>query len=40
MKHKIIGLRQGEKLQEKLLSSEEKSIAIEKSNMWVIRPFK
>ena len=39
-KHKIIGLRQGEKLQEKLLSSEEKSIAIEKSNMWVIRPFK
>jgi len=39
-KHKIIGLRQGEKLQEKLLSLEEKSIAIEKSNMWVIRPFK
>jgi FlaA1/EpsC-like NDP-sugar epimerase len=39
-KHKIIGLRQGEKLQEKLLSSEEESIVIKKSNMWIIEPFK
>jgi UDP-N-acetylglucosamine 4,6-dehydratase/5-epimerase len=39
-KHKIIGLRQGEKLQEKLLSSEEELIAVKKSNMWVIKPFK
>ena len=39
-KHKIIGLRQGEKLQEKLLSSEEELIAVKKSNMWVFKPFK
>jgi len=37
---KIIGLRQGEKLQEKLLSSEEESIVIKKPNMWIIKPFK
>jgi len=37
---KIIGLRQGEKLQEILLSSEEKMIAIEKPNMWIINSFK
>jgi UDP-N-acetylglucosamine 4,6-dehydratase/5-epimerase len=37
---KIIGLRQGEKLQEILLSSDEKANGIEKNNMWVIKPYK
>lgn len=37
---KIIGLRQGEKLQEILISSDEKINAIEKSNMWIINTFK
>jgi UDP-N-acetylglucosamine 4,6-dehydratase/5-epimerase len=38
-RQKIIGLRQGEKIQEILLSSEEKTIAITKSNMWIIKPY-
>jgi FlaA1/EpsC-like NDP-sugar epimerase len=37
---KIIGLRQGEKLEEILLNSDEKKYAIEKSNMWIIEPNK
>jgi UDP-N-acetylglucosamine 4,6-dehydratase/5-epimerase len=37
---KIIGLRQGEKLEEILLNDEEKSRAIEKKDMWVIKPYK
>jgi len=37
---KIIGLRRGEKLEEILLNSEEKANAIEKSDMWIIKPFK
>ena len=37
---KIIGLRRGEKMEEILLNSEEKIIAIEKSDMWIIPPFK
>jgi FlaA1/EpsC-like NDP-sugar epimerase len=37
--HKIIGLRQGEKLEEILISEEEKEIADEMKNMWVIRPY-
>ena len=37
---KIIGLRQGEKLEEILLNSEEREHAIEKSNMWIIRPYR
>lgn len=37
---KIIGLRRGEKLEEILLNAEEKANAIEKSNMWMIKPFK
>ena len=37
---KIIGLRQGEKLEEILLNEEEKDRAIEKNNMWIIRPYK
>ena len=38
--HKIIGLRQGEKLEEILLTEEEKHRAIEKENMWIIKPHK
>lgn len=37
---KIIGLRQGEKLEEILLNSEEMEHAIEKKKMWIIRPYK
>ena len=37
---KIIGLRQGEKLEEILLNSEEKATAIEKKDMWIIKPYK
>jgi FlaA1/EpsC-like NDP-sugar epimerase len=36
---KMIGLRQGEKLHEILISKEEKSIAVEKSNMWIIKHY-
>ena len=39
-KQKIIGLRQGEKLQEILLNNEEKERAIEKKDMWIIKPRK
>ena len=38
--HKIIGLRQGEKLEEILLTEEEKHRAIEKENMWIVKPHK
>ncbi len=38
-KHRIIGLRQGEKLEEILITEEEKKIAQEKDNMWVIRQY-
>ncbi len=34
--HKIIGIRQDEKMEEILLSAEEKKHAIEKKDMWVI----
>ena len=37
---KIIGPRRGEKMEEILLNSEEKIIAIEKSDMWIIPPLK
>ena len=37
---KIIGLRQGEKLEEILLNSEEKEHAIEKKDMWIIKPYR
>lgn len=37
---KIIGLRRGEKLEEILLNSEEKVNAVEKNDMWIIKPFK
>jgi len=38
-KHKIIGLRPGEKREEVLMSVNEKNKALEKKNMWIIRPF-
>ena len=38
-KHKIIGLRQGEKLQEVLITDSEKKHAKEKSNMWIITQY-
>ncbi len=37
---KIIGLRQGEKLEEILLNSNEKNKSIEKKDMWIIEPNK
>lgn len=38
-KHKIIGLRQGEKLDEILISDVERSSAEEKKDMWIIRQY-
>ena len=38
-KQKIIGLRQGEKIKEILITKDEKSMATEKKNMWIIRPY-
>ena len=35
--HKIIGIRQGEKLSESLLTDSEKKYSIEKNNMWIIK---
>ena len=35
--HRIVGLRQGEKLEEILLTSDEKKRADEKKDMWIIR---
>lgn len=35
--HKIIGIRQGEKLTETLLTDTEKKSSIEKDNMWIIK---
>jgi FlaA1/EpsC-like NDP-sugar epimerase len=37
--HKIIGSRQGEKLQEILITEEEKKISKEKDNMWIIQNY-
>ena len=39
-KHKIIGLRQGEKMEEVLISEEEMKMAEEEKNMWIINYFK
>lgn len=36
-KHKIIGLRPGEKIEEILMTEAEKKIAIEKDKMWIIK---
>lgn len=38
-KHKIIGLRQGEKLNEILISESEKNISKERKDMWIIQPY-
>lgn len=38
-KHKIIGLRQGEKLEEVLITNEEKKISDEKKNMWILKYY-
>ena len=38
--HKIIGLRQGEKLKEVLITEEEKLLAKENKNMWIIRQYR
>ena len=38
-KHKIIGLRQGEKLDEILITDSEKKLALEKSSMWIIKQY-
>jgi UDP-N-acetylglucosamine 4,6-dehydratase/5-epimerase len=37
--HKYIGIRQGEKLQEILMSDMEKEIAIERKDMWIIKNY-
>ena len=37
-KHKIIGLRPGEKFEEYLLSKEEKLISKETKVFWIIKP--
>jgi UDP-N-acetylglucosamine 4,6-dehydratase/5-epimerase len=37
-KHKIIGLRPGEKMDEILMTDSEKEGAIEKKDMWIIKP--
>ncbi|MEW6044608.1 MAG: SDR family NAD(P)-dependent oxidoreductase [Thermoproteota archaeon] len=37
---KIIGLRRGEKLEEILLNADEKASAIEKKDLWIIKPYK
>ena len=39
-KQKIIGKRNGEKIQEILMSSDERKIAVEKKNMWIINKNK
>lgn len=38
-KYKIIGIRRGEKLQEILITNEEKKMAKENKNMWIIKPY-
>ena len=38
-KQKIIGLRQGEKMDEILITEEEKTLAKEKKNMWIIKQY-
>ena len=37
--HKIIGLRQGEKMNEILISDEEKKISKEHAEMWIVRLY-
>ena len=35
-KHKIIGLREGEKMKEILMTKKEEENSIEKKNLWII----
>ena len=37
--YKVIGLRQGEKLQEILITDDEKKISQEKDDMWIIQNY-
>lgn len=37
-KQRVIGLRPGEKMEEILMTEDEKKIAVNKDNMWIIRP--
>jgi FlaA1/EpsC-like NDP-sugar epimerase len=37
--HRIVGLRQGEKLEEILITEKEKEIAEERMDRWIIRPY-
>ena len=37
---KVIGPRQGEKLEEILITEEEKRISQEKTDMWIIQNYK
>jgi UDP-N-acetylglucosamine 4,6-dehydratase len=37
--HRIIGLRQGEKLEELLITDNELKRSTDKNNMWIIRPY-
>lgn len=39
VKHKIIGLRQGEKMDEILISDEERKLAKEYENMWIVQLY-
>ena len=38
-KHNLIGKRQGEKIFEVLLSKTERKNAIERKNLWIIKPY-
>ncbi len=38
-KHKIIGLRQGEKMEEILITETEKELAEKRSDMWIIKQY-
>ena len=38
-KQRIIGLRQGEKIKEILITEDEKKKCLEKKDMWVISPY-
>lgn len=37
--HKIIGKRRGEKIEEVLITANEKKNAKERSNMWIVKPY-
>jgi len=38
-KYKIIGLRQGEKIKEELITQRERKSAVEKKDMWIINSY-